>query len=109
MGISDANLAEKLQLDSKLTLETAIAKARESETVKKQQSVVRGENPQVDRVHHKKPSYSVPREKCQPQVQQKNTALDVGKAYHTQSKTALPKIKFASTVNERDTFAPNVE
>ena len=58
MGISDANLAEKLQLDSKLTLETAIAKARESETVKKQQSVVRGENPQVDRVHHKKPSYS---------------------------------------------------
>ena len=55
VGIANATLAEKLQLDSKLTLETAIAKARESETVKKQQSVVRGENPQIDRVY-KKPS-----------------------------------------------------
>ena len=46
VGIADANLrlAEKLQLDSNLTLKTAIAKAQESETVKKQQSVVREEN-----------------------------------------------------------------
>ena len=62
----------------------------------------------MDRVHDKKPTVCQ-REKSQPQVQQKNTALDVGKAHHTQSKTALPKIKFASTAHERDTFAPNIE
>ena len=53
VGIADANLAEKLQLDSNLTLETAIAKVRESERVKKQQPVVRGETPQIDRVGKK--------------------------------------------------------
>jgi len=34
-------------------LKTAIAKVRESERVKKQQPVVRGENPQIDRVAKK--------------------------------------------------------
>ena len=37
VGIKDKKLSEKLQLDSKLTVEKAITKARQSETVKKQQ------------------------------------------------------------------------
>ena len=44
VGIKDAKLSEKLQLNSKLTLETAIAEVRQSEQVKKQQAVVRGED-----------------------------------------------------------------
>ena len=44
VGIKDAKLSEKLQLNSKLTLETAITEVRQSEQVKKQQAVVRGED-----------------------------------------------------------------
>lgn len=38
VGLKDKKLPEQLQLDSKLTLEEAITKSRQSETVKKQQS-----------------------------------------------------------------------
>ena len=44
VGLLDEALAEKLQLDSKLTLETAVTTARQSEGVHKQQSVVRGKS-----------------------------------------------------------------
>ena len=37
VGLKDKKLSEQLQLDSKLTLEKAITKSRQSETVKKQQ------------------------------------------------------------------------
>ena len=47
VGIRDFPLSEKLQLDSTLTLETAIAKVRQSKTVKSQQTVLRG-GPQAD-------------------------------------------------------------
>ena len=40
VGIKDKKLSEQLQLDSKLTLEKAITKTRQSETVKKQQTVL---------------------------------------------------------------------
>ena len=43
VGLRDANLSEKLQLDSELTLEKAIAMACQSESVKLQQATVRGE------------------------------------------------------------------
>ena len=42
VGLLDANLAEKLQLESDLKLADAAARARNSETVKSQQSTVRG-------------------------------------------------------------------
>ena len=42
MGLCDASLSERLQLDADLTLEKAITAARQSEAVKKQQAVVRG-------------------------------------------------------------------
>ena len=45
VGLRDASLSEKLQLDATLTLEKAVAKAREAEAVRQQQSVVRGEEP----------------------------------------------------------------
>ena len=43
VGLRDASLSEKLQLDSELTLEKAVTKAQQAETVRQQQSVVRGD------------------------------------------------------------------
>ena len=42
VGIRNSTLSEKLQLDSRLTLESAIAQVRHSEAVKQQQSLLRG-------------------------------------------------------------------
>ena len=42
VGLLDATLSEKLELDPDLTLEKAIAKVCNAETVKSQQAVVRG-------------------------------------------------------------------
>ena len=42
VGISNAQLSEKLQLDSELTLEKAIAEVRQSEAIKQQQPLLRG-------------------------------------------------------------------
>ena len=42
VGIRDSKLSENLQLDSELTLEKAIAQARQKETVKQQQPLLRG-------------------------------------------------------------------
>jgi len=54
VGLQDAAIAEKLQLDPDLTLKKAITTVQQSETVKRQQATVRGENPSVDSVHCKK-------------------------------------------------------
>jgi len=43
VGITDPKLSEKLQLDDKLTLETAIERVRQSETIKEQQPILREE------------------------------------------------------------------
>ena len=45
MGLKDKKLSEKLQLDSKLTLEKAVTQTRQSETVKKQQDILQGTQP----------------------------------------------------------------
>ena len=42
VGIRNRGLSEKLQLDSKLTLETAVSQVRQAEAVNLQQSVLRG-------------------------------------------------------------------
>ena len=42
VGIRNSTLSEKLQLDSRLTLESAITQVRHSEAVKQQQSLLRG-------------------------------------------------------------------
>ena len=42
VGLRDASLSEKMQLDPELTLDKAMAMARQSEAVHKQQPVVRG-------------------------------------------------------------------
>ena len=42
VGLRDAKLSEKLQLNSELTLEKAVNQARQSEAVKKQQHILRG-------------------------------------------------------------------
>ena len=43
VGLRDATLSEKLQLDAELTLERALTKVRQAEAVKKQQPLMRGE------------------------------------------------------------------
>ena len=45
MGLKDKKLSEKLQLNPKLTLEKAVTQARQSETVKKQQDILQGTQP----------------------------------------------------------------
>ena len=42
VGLQNAKLSERLQLDSTLTLEKAVNEARQSEAVNMQQAVVRG-------------------------------------------------------------------
>ena len=56
VGLQDAALSEKLQMDKDLTLDKAVASAQQREAVKKQQAVVRGEDghPHVDTVRAKK-------------------------------------------------------
>ena len=48
VGLLDASLSEKMQLDSELTLDKALSMARHSEAVRKQQPVVRGTAQQND-------------------------------------------------------------
>ena len=47
VGIRDARLSEKMQLDAKLTLATAIDTVRQSEAVKQQQSTLRSNGPET--------------------------------------------------------------
>ena len=59
VGLRDATLSEKLQLDSKLTLEKAVMKVRQAEAVRQQQPIVRGDEAKkpdvpVGAVHHGK-------------------------------------------------------
>ena len=42
VGLRDARLSEKLQLDPALTLEKAVTQVQQTESVKQQQSLVRG-------------------------------------------------------------------
>lgn len=43
VGLQDASLSEKLQLDADLTLAKAVDKVRQAEAVKKQQAVIRND------------------------------------------------------------------
>ena len=56
VGLRDPNLSLKLQMDSRLTLKTAVIMASQNEMVRKQQSVVRpaDQPPSIDRVIFKK-------------------------------------------------------
>ena len=56
VGIINAKLSEKLQLDAELTLEKAVTQAHQAETVRQQQPLVRGEGQvpvSVGAVNHK--------------------------------------------------------
>ena len=43
VGLRDRKLSERLQLEADLTLEKAITMGRQSESVRKQQSIIRGD------------------------------------------------------------------
>ena len=71
VGLADQKVSEKLQVDADLTLENAISSLRQSESVRSQQSIVRGQEDasqptKVDRVHKSKPQKS-PRTSLNPQ------------------------------------------
>ena len=52
VGLCDASLSKRLQMDADLTLEKAITAARQSEAVKKQKAVVRGAENQATNVEN---------------------------------------------------------
>ena len=54
VGLHDATLSEKFQLEPELTLESVIAKVRQAELIKKQQPVVRGEESNIESVSSRK-------------------------------------------------------
>lgn len=85
VGLTDATLAERLQLDPDLTLETAITKARQSEEVKKQQSVVRGDTPRIDAVRNKKTQK-------RPATNKQEPCTRCGKTPFTQDRNVLRKM-----------------
>ena len=59
MGLRDSNLSERLQTDPELTLNKAITMARQTEAVRKQQAMVRGETDNAcTRIEAVKNSYS---------------------------------------------------
>ena len=63
VGIRDAKLSEKLQLDPDLTLEKAITQVRQAETVKQQQPMIRGEQtdtPPIGAIRSKPPPTTKP-------------------------------------------------
>ena len=62
VGLVNAKLSERLQLDRKLTLDSAVTQARQDETVRKQQATLRGttKDSSVSAVHKGK---HLPREK----------------------------------------------
>uniref|UniRef100_A0A147BIU1 RNA-directed DNA polymerase n=1 Tax=Ixodes ricinus TaxID=34613 RepID=A0A147BIU1_IXORI len=62
VGVRDRKLSEKMQLDANLTLETATTMARQSETVKRQQTDLRPESDSVSRVKASYPSEAYPSE-----------------------------------------------
>ena len=51
VGIKDNKLSEQLELDSKLILEKAITKTRQSETIKKQQTFLQATKPDPPPTH----------------------------------------------------------
>ena len=61
VGLHDATLSEKLQLEPELTLESAIAKVRQAELIRKQQPVVRGDKPNIESVISRKQIHSTRR------------------------------------------------
>ena len=65
VGIRDARLSERLQLDHKLTLDDAVTAVRQSEQVKQQQTVLRGtEIESATPVNAKGYNHRPPAEKC---------------------------------------------
>lgn len=126
VGLRNVALSEKLQLDGDLTLETAIAKTRQSEEVRRQQSDLRGGNggadkcSNVDAVHAK--SYINPRfpSKPQPQTQTpgkykpndahskvQEPAIDAEKCPHMENLNSL--LQMLATVAKRDIMAKCAE
>ena len=54
VGLQDAVLSEKLQLECDLTLESAISKVQQSKMIKQQQPMVRGTEQKVEAISNKK-------------------------------------------------------
>ena len=107
VGLADQKLSEKLQLDADLTLEKALNTVRRSESVRSQQSIVRGQedanqSAKVDRVHKSKPQKSL-RTSLNPQG--KTYKQSVGQL--TKEPSVLPKMLIAENVKRKVTSKPS--
>ena len=126
VGLLDASLSEKMQLDPELTLDKAIALARQSEAVHKQQPVVRGtqqqdcptvEQEKIDALSYNNPKninkfrhadrQRFPRNNAGGgplhKEQTKQNVLDVAKAQNTVNSSAQQKTALARNVTRRAT------
>ena len=67
VGIANAKLSERLQLDRKLTLDSAVTQARQDENVRKQQATLRGatKDSSVSALHKGKPEKKITTGKSQ--------------------------------------------
>ena len=75
VGLRDGKLSEKLQMDASLTLQAAVQQARQSESIKKQQGVIRsGQNPgNVENVEVKENKPRKPRAWVKPKLPSKTS------------------------------------
>ena len=72
VGIQDAALSKKLQLEANLSLESTIEKVRQSELIKQQQPTVRGDEQKVEAISNKKGAQFRKRENGPPKQITKN-------------------------------------
>ena len=122
VGLRNSELPEKLQLTSGLTLEAAVTRARQSESVTTQQKVVRDEV-NIDKLHSR-PGASISCGNSKPSTSQRrkpsglqnsrcqaNTVAGVGRLHRTTETSAQLRMLFATNVISKvtmpDTAKPN--
>ena len=104
VGLQDASLSEKLQLDPELTLQNAITKVQQYETVKKQQATVRGETTSVDGLSKRPYKERKPFVLCRTLVRPRMTlAPDVASHHPNLDSFVLPRMQRAISAKRKDT------
>ena len=85
VGLQDVNLSKKLQMDSGLTLQSATNKARQNESVKRQQEIlqcgVSPATPEIDEVNEAKGKQD--RRPCDPQYKKQTKCMRCGSTSET--------------------------
>ena len=101
--ITDVKLSEKLQLDTELTMEKALAHARQHEAVKAQQPVLRGHKSESVDTVKTKPQWSNKRDKksvTKTTSQQQHNANGVAETI-TQGTIVLQETQFVTNAQSK--------